>query len=118
MEKIAHYRQQVQTFLRQFANDDTQAQFVCDTEQDHYLVIHNAWQDDSRVYGCAMHLDIIDGQVWIQHNSTEIPIDQELCALGIAKEDIVLGFRSPSVRSFLAKTTARFDDQLQKLSQS
>ena len=53
-----------------------------------------------------MHLDIIDGQVWIQHNSTEIAIDQELRDRGVAKADIILGFRSPSVRELLAKASA------------
>jgi hypothetical protein len=103
MERVNEYRQQVQSFLRDFTADDPHTQVIFDTERDHYLVVHNAWHDDSRTYGCAMHLDIIDGKVWIQHNSTEIAIDQELRNRGIAKEDIVLGFRSPSVRSLLSQ---------------
>lgn len=104
MERVDSYRQQVQSFLRDFAADDPHTQIVFDTEHDRYLVIHNSWHNDSRTYGCAIHLDIIDGKVWIQHNSTEIAIDQELCDQGIAKEDVVLGFRSPGVRSLLAKS--------------
>jgi predicted nuclease of predicted toxin-antitoxin system len=42
----------------------TELQRVIFTRDDHYLVIHNAWHNDSRTYGCAIHLDIIDGQVW------------------------------------------------------
>lgn len=106
MERIDIYRQQVQSFLRDFAADDPNTQVVFDTEHDRYLVIHNSWHNNSRTYGCAIHLDIIDGQVWIQHNSTEIAIDQALGDRGIAKNDIVLGFRSPEVRSLLRSAIA------------
>ena len=106
MERVDIYRQQVQSFLFDFAADDPNTQVVFDTEHDRYLVIHNAWHNDSRTYGCTIHLDIIDGQVWIQHNSTEIAIDQELRDRGVTKEDIVLGFRSPSVRALLAQVSA------------
>ena len=41
-------------------------------------------------------------QVWIQNNSTEIFIDRELIKRGIEAKDIVLGFRSPSIREKLA----------------
>lgn len=48
-----------------------------------------------------MQLDLIEGKVWIQHNSTEVVIDQELVQRGIPDEDTVLGFRSPSIRERL-----------------
>jgi XisI protein len=81
--------------------------------RDRYLVMHNEWQDDYRIYGCAMQLDIIEGQIWIQHNSTEIYIvgeaspveNRELIKLGVSPKDIILGFRSPSVRKLLARET-------------
>ena len=34
----------------------------------------------------------IDNKIWIQHDGTEIGIAKELVALGISKQDIVLGF--------------------------
>jgi len=46
-------------------------------------------------------LDIINGQVWIQHNSTEVYIDRELIHRGVLPQDIILGFRSPSIRKLL-----------------
>jgi XisI protein len=50
-----------------------------------------------------MHLDIIAGQVWIQHNSTEIYIDRERIKAGIAPRDIVLGLHASSIRQRLAE---------------
>ena len=102
MDRVNQYRQIVQDFLQHFAADDPEAQLIFDVERDRYLVMHNGWRGDYRIYGCAMQLDLIDGKVWIQHNSTEIVIDRELIQRGIAPQDIVLGFRSPSVRERLA----------------
>ena len=102
MDRVNKYRQIVRDFLQDFAADDPEAQLIFDVERDRYLVMHNGWRGDYRIYGCAMQLDLIEGKVWIQHNSTEILIDQELIELGIAPQDIVLGFRSPSVREKLA----------------
>ena len=63
--------------------------------------MHNEWREDYRIYGCAIQLDIIEGQVWIQHDSTEICLDRELISRGVLAQDIILGFRSPSIRQIL-----------------
>ncbi|MUL35173.1 XisI protein [Gloeocapsopsis dulcis] len=102
MDRVTQYRKIVQDFLRDFAADDPEAQLVFDTERDHYLVMHIGWRSDYRIYGCAMQLDLVEGKVWIQHNSTEIFVDRELIQRGVAPQDIVLGFRSPKVRERLA----------------
>lgn len=106
MDRVNEYRQIVRDFLQNFAADDPEAQLIYDTERDRYLVMHVGWRGDYRIYGCAMQLDLIEGKVWIQHNSTEIIIDQELIGRGIAPQDIVFGFRSPSVRERLAAAHA------------
>jgi XisI protein len=102
MDRINEYRQIVRDFLEDFIKNDANAQLVFDLERDRYLIVHNEWRDDYRIYGCAMQLDIIEGQIWIQHNSTEIYIDRELIQRGVSPKDIILGFRSPSIRKLLA----------------
>ena len=103
MDRITKYRQIVCQFLENFAKIDGNAQLIFDHERDRYLVMHNEWRNDYRIYGCAIQLDIIEDQIWIQHNSTEIYVDRELIQLGIDPKDIVLGFRSPSLRQCLAE---------------
>ena len=96
-------------FLQNFATDDPEAQLIFDTERalrsrslrDRFLVMHVGWRDDYRIYGCAIQLDLIDGKVWIQNNSTEVFVDRELIKRDIDAKDIVLGFRSPSIREKL-----------------
>jgi XisI protein len=102
MDRINEYRQIVQEFLSDFAKDDANAQLIFDLPHDRYLVMHNEWRDEYRIYGCAMQLDIIESQIWIQHNSTEIYIDRELIQRGVSPKDIIFGFRSPSIRKILA----------------
>lgn len=102
MDRVNEYRQIIQKCLADFAHNDPNGQLVFDSVRDRYLVIHNEWRNNDRIYGCAMQLDLIDGQVWIQHNSTEIYMDRELIERGVSPEDIVLGFRSPSIRTMLA----------------
>lgn len=102
MDRINEYRQVVHEFLEDFAENDANAQLIFDLARDRYLVMHNEWHNDYRIYGCAMQLDIIESQVWIQHNSTEIYIDRELIQRGVFPKDIIIGFRSPSIRKILA----------------
>jgi hypothetical protein len=64
-----------------------------DLLRDHYQVVNVGWENDRRVYGCVLHLDIINNKIWLQYNGTEIDIAQELCARGVPKSDIVLGFQ-------------------------
>jgi len=102
MDRINQYRQIVQDFLEDFIKNDAHAELVFDIPRDRYLVLHNEWRDEYRIYGCGIHLDIIEGQIWIQHNSTEIYIDRDLVQRGVDPKDIILGFRSPGVRQLLA----------------
>ena len=106
MDKLTKYRQIVCQFLEDFAREDPEAELIFDLERDRFLVMHVNWRNDYRIYGCAMHFDLIDGKVWIQNNSTEIYVDRELIKRGIDPQDIVLGFRSPSVRKKLASVLA------------
>jgi hypothetical protein len=106
MENLNRDQQIIQSVLENIAAQDPDAQLVLDTKRDRYLIVHNSWHNDSRIYGCSIHLDLIDGKIWIQHNSTEIQIDQELISAGIPPKNIILGFRSPTIRSLLEKVSA------------
>ncbi|WP_416674646.1 element excision factor XisI family protein [Egbenema bharatensis] len=47
-----------------------------------------------------MHLDLRGEKVWIQWNGTEEKVADDLVNLGVAKQDIVLGFHPESMRKF------------------
>lgn len=53
------------------------------------------------MHGCLVHLDIIDGKIWVQRDETEDGVTQDLVAAGIAKDKIVLAFHPADVRQYI-----------------
>lgn len=84
----------------QYANGDIQNEAVFDCENDRYLIVSVGWQDVRRVHGVLIHIDIINGKIWIQRDGTEYGIANDLVKAGIPKDRIVLGFHAPDVRQY------------------
>ncbi len=110
MDTVNQYRAYIQQLIKKYATQthsygDIETQVIEDTTHDHYQVYRVGWHNDRRVHGCILHLDIKDGKIWIQHNSTEKRIAAELVKLGIPKDDIVLGFHAPYRRQFTEYAT-------------
>ena len=53
-----------------------------------------------------IHVDIVDGKIWIHRDGTEDGIAGELEEAGIPKSAIVLGFREPDVRPYTGYAVA------------
>ena len=105
MDKLTQYRNYVQQLIKEYtkyhpAYGDIEVETIFDTQRDHYQLINIGWNDEQRVHGCSLHIDIKNGKIWLQYNGTENHIAQELVALGVPKEDIVLGFQAPHKRQF------------------
>lgn len=105
MDKLTQYRNYVQQLIEHYASyrpayGDIEVETIFDTKQDHYQLLHVGWHDDQRIHGCTLHIDIKKGKIWIQHNGTENHIAQELIALGVPKEDIVLAFHPAYKRAY------------------
>jgi hypothetical protein len=105
MDKLNRYREILRHVVQEYAswfpeNADIQTEVVIDSERDHYEVLQVGWKDDRRVHYSSIHLDIIDGKVWIQEDRTDRPVADALLEAGVPQEDIVLGFHPPEVRQF------------------
>ncbi|MFO1433382.1 MAG: XisI protein [Candidatus Competibacteraceae bacterium] len=103
MDILDTYRQTIQNVLTEYvrlryAYGEIQNETIFDREADRYLVMSIGWQGARRIHGCLIHIDIINGKVWIQRDGTEYGIANELVAAGIPKYHIVLGFHPPEVR--------------------
>jgi hypothetical protein len=102
MATVDEYREHIKNLLTarsQLTSDKRiQSQTIFDTERDHYQLVKVGWRDSERVYFTVLHVDIIDGKIWIQEDWTEVGIANELVELGVPKEDIVLGFDPPKFR--------------------
>ncbi|MBE9077165.1 XisI protein [Romeria aff. gracilis LEGE 07310] len=106
MDKLNLYRQLIQQSLLERAklrapDDPVKSQTVCDHDGDHYQLVNLGWKNSStRIYGCAIHADIIDGKIWVQRDGTEDAIADQLIEKGVPKQDIVLAYHAPHVRQY------------------
>jgi hypothetical protein len=83
-----------------YSNLDAENKLIVDIENNHYQVLTIGWEGKKHVHDCPMHVDIINGKIWIQRSMTEVNLDDELLQMGVPKSDIVLGFLSPKMREY------------------
>lgn len=105
MDTLAHYREIIRQVLTDYARipysyGEIEAHTVFDDEFDRYLLMIVGRQGTKRIHGCLIHIEIINGKVWIQRDGTEDGIANELLCRGIPRERIVLGFQSPELRRY------------------
>ncbi|MBD2452854.1 XisI protein [Nostoc sp. FACHB-87] len=105
MDRLETYQNIIRNILKSYlnisyANADIRNRAAFDSENDEYLIISEGWNDKQHLHSCLIHIEIINGKVWIQCDNTEDGIANELVQAGIPKEDIVLGFHEPDVRQY------------------
>jgi hypothetical protein len=105
MDQLDKYRQIIQTVLKpyadiSYANVNVKNRAAFDAETDQYIILSEGWENTQHLHGVLIHVEIMDGKVWIQMDGTEDGIASELIQSGIPKEDIVLGFHEPSIRPY------------------
>jgi XisI protein len=103
MDSLSLYRKAIEDILSEYASvpyafGDIQTEPVFDRSRDRYLLVNVGWMNKSRVHGALVHVDIIDGKVWIQRDGTEDGIAEDLVRAGVPRNQIVLGFQPPKVR--------------------
>jgi len=104
MDKLAFYRTVIKTIINHHAELQNGSSLVetvpiLDVKGDNYLLMAIGWNSSGRVHSIGFHLRIHNSKIWIEWDGTEEGIAQELLALGVDKEDIVLGFYRPERRS-------------------
>jgi XisI protein len=105
MDKIAKYETAILGILNEYAkvkyaNIKGENHLVMDKDAHHYLVLTIGWDGKQYIHDCPMHMDIVNGKIWIQKNMTEWEIGEMLEAKGVPKKDIVIGFLSPKMREY------------------
>ncbi len=103
MDRNDTYRAIVKRILQGVADitpsdENIRTEFVCDEALGHYQVSQVGWDGKHRVDDVFLHVDVLDGKVWLQHDGTNLKIAEDLVREGIPKEDIVLAFHHPSRR--------------------
>lgn len=105
MDTLNKYRNIIKNKLKEYteipyAYGDLKCQLIISNDENNFLLITQGWEDDLRVHGCLVHLEIINQKIWIHRDGLEDGIASELVTAGIPKSDIVLAFHPPEVRQF------------------
>ena len=103
MDSVERYRQLVQSIITDYtqvpyAHGEVQFETVMDSATDRYLLMLVGWEGIRRVHGCLIHVDIIDGKIWIQRDGTERGVAQDLIDAGVPRDQIVLAFQPDVAR--------------------
>ena len=105
MESLARYRELIQRVITRHAqipsvSGEVRIETIFDAAQNHYALVCTGWDGLRRIEGEVIHIDIINGKIWIQHDGTEYGMARELEELGVSRQEIVLGFHAPVKRPF------------------
>lgn len=103
MDKLDKMRETIKKVLTDyteppFAEEGIETEVVFDRDRDRYLLVEVGWENGVRVHQTVAHLDIINEKVWIQLDKTPNGIANDLLDNGMSKDEIVLGFRSETLR--------------------
>lgn len=107
MDKVANYQDILVKYLTDYAHrsrpanlPDVETKVLIDRDNNSFQLLRVGWQGEQYVFAIVFHFDIKDGKVWFQINNTEREVVDELMEMGIAREDIVLGFQPPYARQY------------------
>jgi XisI protein len=100
---LDQWRETLEKILQDYADipyryGDVSTYVVVSRDRNHFLLMHEGWENDHRVHGCLVHAEIRNDKIWIHYDGIEDGITGEMVALGVPKDHIVLAFHSPKVR--------------------
>jgi len=105
MDKASRYEAMILEIITRivgvkYSNEpELRNELIADTKNHRYQVNMMGWdKEGNRVHRCLIHIDIIDGKIWVQENWTEIDPGRELVYKGVPPSDIVVGFLTPKMR--------------------
>ena len=103
MDRDNSYRAVVKRVLHEVAEmtpsePNIRTEFVCDDALGHYQVGQVGWDGKRRIDDVFVHIDVVEGKVWLQHDGTDLRIAEDLMRAGIPREHIVLAFHHPARR--------------------
>jgi hypothetical protein len=103
VDKLELYRSIVTDILTKYSQykpsyGQVEIEQIFDRDRDRYQLLAIGWNQQQRIYGTTIHLDIQDQKIWIQQNTTEFDLASDLVEMGVPKQDIVIGFHTPKMR--------------------
>jgi len=103
MDTQLNYPEIVKKILQEYADlfsEDSEhpLRAVFDDVHQSYLLLDSNWYGREYIHHTPIHIDIINGKIWIQYDDTEEGVATDLLEAGVPHHDIVLGFRPAELR--------------------
>ena len=100
---LEQWRETLEKILNYYASipyryGDVNTSVIVSSDRNHFLLLHEGWENHRRVYGTIVHGEIRDGKIWLHYDGIEDGITDELVAAGVPKDHIVLAFHPPEIR--------------------
>jgi XisI protein len=105
MDKLNKYQNILIDYLQEHAKRkpanmlDIDSFVISDKESNQFQLLQTGWQNNRFIFTVVFHFAIKNEKIWLLRNITEREIVDTLMEQGVPKEDIVLGFTHPMVRS-------------------
>jgi hypothetical protein len=107
MDRIEQYRRIIEkvltetlAFLKSGGDPGMEYKLLFDRERDSYALVAVGFSGKRRIHHFLIHLEIINGKVWLQADNTDFEIAKDLEKAGLSRNEIVLGFQEPKVRPY------------------
>ncbi len=100
---LEQWREILEKILQYYADlpyryGEVKTYMIVSRDRNHFMLVHEGWENRRRVYGTIVHAEIRNDKIWIHYDGIEDGITDELVAAGVPKDHIVLAFHSPEVR--------------------
>ncbi len=98
---MTRYKELIMSILNKYQKimpvnlDAVENEVIIDEKGGNYILMRVGFENNRRVHYCVFHFAIKNDKIWLQEDTTDIPVAQLLLDAGIPKEDIVLAFHSP-----------------------
>jgi len=105
MDQLTAWQEIISQILKYYADlpyshGDLKHKLIISEDKKNYLLMTIGWENESRVHGCVVHLEIIDDKIWVHRDGIEDGIANELVSAGIPQNQIVLAFHPVEVRPY------------------
>jgi hypothetical protein len=102
-QQLDEWRDRVEKILQYYADipyryGEVVTSVIVSRDRNQYLLIHEGWEQNRRIHGTIVHVEIRNHKIWIHYDGIEDGITDELVAAGVPKDRIVLAFHPPTVR--------------------
>jgi hypothetical protein len=105
MDKLTDFYKIIYPILSEYAAlpyryENLKHKLIVSDDKKDYLLMTIGWDNNVKVHGCLVHLEIINNKIWVHRDGLEDGIASDLVRAGIPKSDIVLAFHPPDIRKF------------------